>query len=159
VSLSSRMIAGRMANAAANIDIIVREEATSDERATIIGGLVAYNEAHSMPARHQELAVIAKDGDEVIGGLFGFTSWNWLFIRQLWIAEASRGSGIGSCLIAAAERAAVERGCANAHCDTFEFQALPFYRKLGYEVFGQLADYPPGFTRYFLQKRDLLRGD
>ena len=144
-----------MAKTGGDIGIILRDEATPDERATIIGGLIAYNDAQSMPAQHRELAVIARDGDEVIGGLLGFTSWNWLFIRQLWVAEAWRGSGTGSRLIASAERAAVARGCAHAHCDTFEFQALPFYQKLGYEVFGQLADYPPGFTRYFLQKRDL----
>ena len=149
----------RMADAPAEIEIIVRDAPTPDERATIIGGLVAYNEAQSMPSQHRELAVIARGGDAIIGGLFGFTSWNWLFIRHLWIAEAARGRGTGTRLIAAAEAAAVERGCAHAHCDTFEFQALPFYQKLGYEVFGQLVDYPPGFTRYFLQKRDLLRGD
>jgi hypothetical protein len=37
--------------------------------------------------------------------------------------------------------------------DTFSFQARPFYEKLGYEVFGQLEDYPRGHSRYFLQKR------
>ena len=35
------------------------------------------------------------------------------------------------------------------------FQALSFYQKLGYQIFGQLEDYPVGHTRYFLQKRAL----
>ena len=27
-----------------------------------------------------------------------------------------------------------------------------FYERLGYTVFGELADYPPGYTRTFLKK-------
>jgi len=53
----------------------------------------------------------------------------------------------------AAEAEARKRGCDNAHCDTFDFQALPFYQKLGYETFGHLEDYPANHVRYFLRKR------
>ena len=48
------------------------------------------------------------------------------------------------------------RGCRHAYLDTFDFQALGFYQKLGYELFGHLDDYPPGHTKYFLQKRRLV---
>jgi hypothetical protein len=51
-----------------------------------------------------------------------------------------------------AEGRAVERGCHSAWVDTFSFQAPGFYRKLGYEVFGEL-DYPPEHKRFFLRKR------
>jgi GNAT superfamily N-acetyltransferase len=53
-------------------------------------------------------------------------------------------------LMAVAEEEAVRRGCRNAWLDTHEFQAPGFYEKLGYAVFGKLADYPPGFARIFL---------
>lgn len=59
-------------------------------------------------------------------------------------------------LMRTTEREAVARGCAHAHLNTFSFQARPFYEKLGYQVFGQLRDYPSGRTRYFLCK-DRLR--
>jgi hypothetical protein len=36
--------------------------------------------------------------------------------------------------------------------DTFSFQSPGFSQKLGYRVFGELPDYPPGETRYFLSK-------
>ena len=52
-----------------------------------------------------------------------------------------------------AEVEAVNRGCKFAYLDTFSFQALPFYEKQGYAVFGVLEDYPEGKKRYFLQKR------
>ncbi len=38
------------------------------------------------------------------------------------------------------------------------FQALPFYQKLGYTVFGQLDDLPIGHQMYFLQKALVERG-
>ena len=126
-----------------------------EDRAALIGGLVAYNDAQVGAEEYRGLYVLARDADELVGGLLGFTHWNWLFISHLWLAEALRGSGVGRQLIDAAETEAVRRGCRHMHCDTFDFQALPFYRKLGFEVFGQLQDYPPGHTRYYLQKRDL----
>ena len=46
----------------------------------------------------------------------------------------------------------MRRGCKNAHLDTLSFQALDFYKKYGYIVFGQIADLPPGHTRYYLRK-------
>jgi hypothetical protein len=36
--------------------------------------------------------------------------------------------------------------------DTFEFQALPFYERRGYRVFGTLDGFPPGYRRFYLQK-------
>jgi ribosomal protein S18 acetylase RimI-like enzyme len=51
-----------------------------------------------------------------------------------------------------AEAEALKRGCANAWVDT-QFGACEFYERLGYTVFGELADYPPGFSRSFLCKR------
>ena len=142
-----------------DVEISVRMHATSDEREIIVGGLVRYNDAYASPGRHAELAVVARSAGTVVGGLLGHTNWNWLFIRQLWVADRFRGSATGRRLVEVAEAEAVARGCAHAHCDTFEFQALPFYQKLGYKVFGQLEDYPPGFTRFFLQKRDLEPAD
>lgn len=40
----------------------------------------------------------------------------------------------------------------NAHLETAEFQALAFYLKHGYEVFGRLPGKPAGHTWYYLKK-------
>ena len=50
------------------------------------------------------------------------------------------------------EQEAKERGCIGVHLDTFSFQALPFYQKLGYEVFGEIEDHPIGHTRHYVKK-------
>lgn len=126
-----------------------------EERAALIGGLVGYNDCHVGTERYRGLHVLARQGETLVGGLLGHTHWNWLFISHLWLAEEVRGSGVGRQVIDAAEQEAVRRGCRHAHCDTFDFQALAFYQKLGFKVFGSLEDYPPGHTRYYLQKRHL----
>jgi GNAT superfamily N-acetyltransferase len=116
-------------------------------------GLEAFNESR-WPGHQQwrPLAVFAREGKTIVAGLAGETYAGWLFIRYFWVSDALRGKGIGRALIGAAEGRAVERGCHSAWVDTFSFQAPGFYRKLGYQPFGEL-DYPPGFKRIFLQKR------
>ena len=135
--------------------ITIAESIAEAERQLIIGGLVGYNNVAASQEQYRGLIALARDGSELVGGLLGYTHWNWLFISHLWLAQNARGSGTGSRLLRAAEDEAAARGCAHAHCDTFSFQALPFYEKHGYEVFGQLDDYPPGHCRYFLRKRNL----
>lgn len=137
------------------LQIAIEENASADTRHRIIGGLVGFNDAHSGDASHRELAIIARSGGEIVGGLLAHTNWEWLFIAQLWVADAARGGGVGARLLRSAESEAVRRGCRHAHVDTFSFQARPFYERHGYTVFGELPDYPAGHTRYFLQKRDL----
>ena len=89
---------------------------------------------------------------ECLGGLTGYTWGNWLHVRFLWVASILRGQGYGTRLMDAAEAFAVEHGCHHATLETFSFQALGFYEKRGYGVFGKLDDYPPGHAKYFLRK-------
>lgn len=118
-------------------------------------GLIGYNASCGAAESYRDLVVLSHHGDDLVGGLIGNTNWNWLFVKQLWVAESFRRRGIGRRLMIAAEREARLRGCVHAHCDTFDFQALPFYEKLGYSIFGQLEDYPAGHARFFLHKRNL----
>jgi hypothetical protein len=55
--------------------------------------------------------------------------------------------------MAEAETIARTRGYIGVWLDTFEFQAKPFYERLGYEVFGQLEGAQGAIARYFLKKR------
>jgi ribosomal protein S18 acetylase RimI-like enzyme len=88
------------------------------------------------------------------GGLVGHTWTTWLYVTYLWVADRHRGAGLGTRLLAQAERMAhEERGCTAARLETWDFQAPEFYRKQGYEVVGVVPDYPPGTTEYTLTKR------
>lgn len=120
---------------------------------TVVRELVAFNTQRAGVEGHRPLTVFVRGPDsEVLGGALGYTHWTWLFVSHLWVADTLRGQGWGERLVSALEHAAVERGCRNAHVDTFSFQAPGFYERLGYTRFGELADYPPGFTRIFLRK-------
>lgn len=137
------------------INVALTDNPGPDVRQQVIGGLVAFNDHQAGSAASAEIAVLARRGEEIVGGLFSYTNWEWLFIAQLWVSAEVRAQGVGARLLAAAEAEARQRGCKHAHVDTFSFQALPFYERFGYRIFGQLEDYPEGRTRYFLQKRDL----
>jgi len=125
-----------------------------DERGAIIAGLQAYNADYGAMPIWQEVSAVARDrSGAVVGGLLGETGHGWLFVMVLWVADAYRGQGIGSALLAQAEREARRRKCIGVYLDTYSFQARPFYERLGYRLFGTLPDCPPGSTKYYLYKR------
>jgi ribosomal protein S18 acetylase RimI-like enzyme len=90
--------------------------------------------------------------ETVVGGLVAATVRDWLYVKEFWAAEHYRSQGWGTQLLTLAERQAVHRQYHHAYLDTFDFQALGFYQKLGYEIFGTLANFPPGHRQYFVQK-------
>lgn len=116
-------------------------------------GLEAFNHEVAGDVNYRPLNILVRDeAGNVIGGLLGATYWNWFAIELLWLREDLRGRHIGTQLMTMAEAEAVRRGIRHAQVDTVDFQALPFYRKLGYVIFGQLENCPEGHTRYYLAK-------
>jgi GNAT superfamily N-acetyltransferase len=66
----------------------------------------------------------AREADgSVAGGIRAVVARYWLRVEVLWVDEAARGRGIGSRLLAEAERLAREMGARNAALETFEWQA------------------------------------
>lgn len=115
--------------------------------------LTAFNAADVGPAGKELLAIFVRNEmGEIIGGLSGYTAWGWLYVQWLWLAETLRGQGLAGKLLSAAEAEAAKRGCHGAYIDTFSPAALRVYQRQGYATFGELADFPPGRTRTFLQK-------
>ena len=111
-----------------------------------------YN-ADYVPNDFEPLSVHCRDDDNrIIGGLTGKTYWRYLDIEFLWVDKACRGNGIASRIIQMAEQQARKRNCRFAMLDTYEFQALGFYLKQGYEVFGKLEGYCDQYERYYLRK-------
>jgi GNAT superfamily N-acetyltransferase len=121
----------------------------------IIGrGVGTYNEQQAGDNNFQRLCFVLRTPDQdIVGGVLGETYWDWLYIDLLWVKDELRGRGYGHRLMTAAEDEARQRGAKNAYLDTFSFQAPDFYRQHGYQVFGELQDYPPGHQRYFLRKQ------
>ena len=99
------------------------------------------------------LEILLRDGSTILGGLVGFTRWNWLFVQKLWVENSLRNQGYGKRLLHLAEQESLQRGCIGSRLNTLGFQAKEFYEKMGYEVVGRIDDYPPGQTYYQFCKR------
>ena len=67
------------------------------------------------------------------------------------IDEDLRRSGYGTKLITELEKIALEKECDFIKVDTLSFQALDFYKKQGFEVYGTIHN-AGGHTHYYLKK-------
>jgi GNAT superfamily N-acetyltransferase len=135
--------------------ITLTDQPDPDDVKFVEDGLATFNLRFATPYGTQKLVVLLRDADgKLVGGLLGLTWWGWLRIDIMWLDEAVRGQDWGTRVIETAEAEAVRRGCRHAFLDTMSFQALPFYLKLGYTVFGELDDLPTdsGHKMHFLQK-------
>ncbi len=95
-------------------------------------------------------------GGDLVGGLTAGTSYGWLLVKTLWVAETHRGQGIGRSLMEQAEKRARAVGCHGSWLDTSSPDAMRFYSKLGYTVFGLLENatgqHPADHRRWFMNK-------
>ena len=123
-------------------------------RSAILDVLVKHNTAASgSDGDWQALAIAVRDeAGTVVGGLWGYTLYGFLFVELLAMGEA-RGGGVGRQVMALAEAEAKRRGCVGMWLDTFTFQAPKFYPKLGFTELARIEGFPPGHDRLFLVKR------
>ncbi|MFN7038740.1 MAG: GNAT family N-acetyltransferase [Alphaproteobacteria bacterium] len=97
--------------------------------------------------------VIKKDNTIVAGITSALIMNNILSIDVLFVSEKYRIQKYGSLLLEKVENEAKNKGAYLVQLDTFEFQALGFYQKHCYEIFGILEDCPSkGHKRYYLKK-------
>ena len=127
---------------------------TKNETEFIRESLARFNDERVGADGHTPLNIVEYDGDgNIIGGILGGTYWGWMYVDILWVREDHRRNGIGSRLLAEAEKEAVQRGCHHVHLDTMSWQAPDFYKKHGYTVIGVLPDIPDGNQKFLLMKK------
>jgi GNAT superfamily N-acetyltransferase len=118
------------------------------------GGINNYNTEQAGDSHGKLLCFVLRGPDqELVGGVIVETHWDWFYINLMFIKEDFRGHGYGHRLLTLAEDEAHKRGAKQVYLDTFSFQAPDFYKKHGYEVFGELQDFPAGHKRYYLTKQ------
>jgi ribosomal protein S18 acetylase RimI-like enzyme len=101
----------------------------------------------------RDFAVFVRAEDGALrAGLYGWTWGGRLEIQYLWVHESLRRQGVGSRLIAEAERIGRERGCQQMTVETNSYQAPDFYPRHGFAVYAILDGYPDGHQRVFLRK-------
>ncbi|WP_329386737.1 GNAT family N-acetyltransferase [Streptomyces sp. NBC_01716] len=127
---------------------LMRENNTA--RSPVLRGLRGSAEDEEVPLH---VWLIEESTGALAGGLTAHIWARWLHVDLLWVADAHRGTGLGTRLLAEAEEAARTQGCLHARLETWDFQAPAFYRRQGYDLAGHIPDYPPGVTEYFFTKR------
>ncbi|EBF3881012.1 GNAT family N-acetyltransferase, partial [Salmonella enterica] len=120
-------------------------------------GLRSYNAQFVDFSKNGQLGVYCRnESGEMVGGLIADRKGPWLCIDYLWVSESARNCGLGSKLMAMAEKEGLRKGCVHGLVDTFSFQALPFYEKQGYILQMSLPDFPKvGSQRHYLIKPGL----
>ncbi len=102
------------------------------------------------PERVSFAWVVRDSSQQLIGGVSGFAHWKWSYVTQLWVSPLEQGKGLGSKLIRQVEEWTRSHHYQGVYIDTFEKKVMHFYEKLGYQLMGQIPDFPQGHNRYFL---------
>jgi ribosomal protein S18 acetylase RimI-like enzyme len=97
--------------------------------------------------------IFVKDVDsKILGGVEGVTYYGALYIDMLWVNEELRFQGIGTKLVQEAENIGKKRKCTFSTVNTMDWEALPFYKSLGYKVEFTRHGYEKQSQMYFLKK-------
>jgi GNAT superfamily N-acetyltransferase len=100
-----------------------------------------------------DLAIFVRADGTVLAGISGWTWGDCCELQNLWVDPSLRGRGLATQLIAAAEAEAAARGCSQTVHFTYDFQARALYERNGYELVGQVKDFPSGADVLWYRKR------
>lgn len=75
-----------------------------------------------------------------------------LFIGQLWVTKSLRGQGYGTKLMQEAEKYAIAQKCTFLAVNTMDWEALDFYKNLGYYIEFERHGFAKDSIMYFLRK-------
>ena len=131
-------------------------ERTEDTEGTI-GELVGeeftkYALKNGIDTAYVEYCFVAKDEGKIAGVIQGHAYYKEVHIGDLIVMEEYRKSGVGSMLVKAVEEAFKDDNREQINLTTYGFQALEFYKKLGYEVEYVRKNKDENLTKYFLIK-------
>lgn len=128
-------------------------ETNHDDENVLIEGLHDYDVQKKNMGRIKTFGIFAKDAlGTVLGGVTGFNIYGSMYVDMLWIKEDLRSHGLGKKLMTEAEKLGRQRNCTFATLTTMDWEALPFYQKLGYEIEFIREGYANNSKMYLLRK-------
>lgn len=130
------------------------EESLSDElKKTIYQGFAAHAIAQvGADGDMRVFTFVAKENAQFQGAVVCKTFWGALHVKYLYLIPAARKKGIGRELMKNALQRAKDLNCRFAFVETMSFQALAFYKKLGFiEEFAR-SGYANGCSFHYLRK-------
>lgn len=136
----------------AKLKVELDENPSVENFRIVVDGVRDFNRDQAGHDRPRSVACFLRDADRIVGGVQGTLWGRSMHIDALWVNQLYRGGGYGSKLMREIEEYAAAHDHPLVYLETTSFQALPFYRKLGYLVFGELAEISRGHKLFFLSK-------
>ncbi len=138
----------------ADLDLLITDKPSEEDSGAILAALRQYTRQAVGVLDNHDFGALLKNPETglVVGGLVAQSRWGSFQIDMIVVPDEARGQGLGSQLLSLAEKEARRRGCHHMWLDTYAFQARAFYKRLGFEVFGQLDGPEPFYPRYFMRK-------
>jgi GNAT superfamily N-acetyltransferase len=143
---------GGLENETTEYKVIVKTESVEIYQNQLEEKHQAFNQKHQVAESKEEIIYIALDGDVFVGGIKMVVYEHSLYTHLLAVNKEYRGKNIGKKLMNFAEQEANKRDIQLLDVGTAEFQARPFYEKLGYKVIYTRKDNPKGYECYTLYK-------
>jgi GNAT superfamily N-acetyltransferase len=140
---------------------LIERDMTTAEFAQMNAGFAEHSLANGNPLESSErFGFVALAGETFIGCASGLAYKNdldyngWFYLTDLFIEKDYRGQGLGAAILKALEDRVSGLGIRQIWTWTAGYEAPGFYKKQGYEVFGELENwYLTGHSRVALRKR------
>lgn len=135
------------------LKITLETNPTSEELAVLADGIVLNTLKQKGSGYIQPFAFLTRnDSDEIVAGVSGAMFYGCMYIDQTWVHEDYQRQKIGTKLIEKAEGMAIKLGCRFSTVNTMNWEARPFYEKLGYFVEFERHGYDGDGILYHLRK-------
>ncbi len=128
------------------------DDLTAELKRKVLDGLNQQAAHKKNLAPMAPFAFQAYENEVVIGCLSGFTIYGSAYVDLLYVEEAYRGQSVGIQLIQHLEEWVRTQSIQFITLNTFDFEARPFYEKLGYRVEFERHGYDNQSTLYFMIK-------
>ncbi len=136
-----------------NFEITVGRPVFKDYK-VITNGMLLYHDKKGHRRTSEVINIFLKDDKKkVYAGAVATVLWNGIEINSLWVDESLRDKGFGKKLVEMIEDEGKKRNCTICYTNTFTWQAPEFYEKLGYKVYGELKNFPPGNSLTYFYKQ------
>lgn len=130
------------------------ERAIQEEEQVLNDGISDEAALKKNMERINPFGIFIKDAKgNVLGGASCFIFYGSLYVDMLWLKEELRHQGLGKKLMMVAEKVGREKQCTFATLNTMDWEALPFYQKLGYAIEFVREGYANQSRMYMLRKK------
>lgn len=129
-----------------------KERLLAEEEEILFDGI---NNLPTIPpeiSKMESFAFLVKDREQIVAGAKGLSMYGSLYVEFLWVSASLRGQRIGTKLIEECEKLGRKRGCTFITLMTMDWEALPFYQKLNFEIEFVRQGFEKNSKMYVLRK-------